>query len=112
MARGYRDAEDEFVEDYDPDDFRASSKGPGSRWKADQGFDLTDVIVIAETDGALKIRGFGLSSDPFGVQDPNEEAWIPKSQIHGRSDLQADCGVGARGTITITKWLAEKRGLV
>jgi hypothetical protein len=110
VARGYRDEDDDPLANYDPVDFPA---GPSRRKSSgDSGYDLDGVEVIAETDNALKIRGPGLSSDPFGVQDPNEEGWIPKSQIHGRSALQADCGVGAKGTITITKWLAEKRGLV
>lgn len=99
-------------DDYDPFDFQLGrGRGKGRR-PPDPGYDLGQVEVINETDSALLVRGSGLSSDPFGIKDPNEESWFPKSQIHQRSELQADSGRGAKGLMVITKWLAEKKGLV
>lgn len=105
------DGQGGWLDDYEPDDFETRRGGRKKR-KADPGYELGHVEVIRETDKALLVRGEGLSSDPFGLKDPNEEGWIPKSQILGTSELQADCGVGAKGKLTISTWLAEKRGLV
>lgn len=109
------DASDDFEDIWHRDDFESGDEdlgGRGRRRKVDNGYDLGQVEVIRETDNALLVRGEGLSSDPFGMKDPNEESWVPKSQIHPKSELKDDCGVGAKGAMTISKWLAEKRGLV
>lgn len=107
------DAKDDIFDRWDRTDFAVDEEPRGRRGrKTDVGYDLGQVEVIHETDAALLVRGEGLSSDPFGLKDPNEESWVPKSQLHERSELQADCGKGAKGSMTITTWFASKRGLV
>lgn len=75
----------------------------------DHGHDIPNVEVIFETGRAIKVRGLGLSTDPFGLGDVTEEAWIPLSQIHSRSEVR---NVGDKGLLVITTWLAEQKGLV
>lgn len=101
------------LDDYNADDFIGGGGGRGKRKKApDPGYDVGDVEVIRGTDNAILVRGSGLSSDPFGVSDPNEESWVPRSQVHARSELDADADVGAKGKLVISKWLAQQRKLV
>lgn len=97
-----------FGGDYQPDEEESPSRRGRGRPK-DPGHDIPGVTCIRETDAAILVRGPGLSSDPFGVQDPNEEAWFPKSQLHGRTEVK---DVGDEGTLVITTWLAEKKGLL
>ena len=85
-----------------------------ARWQSresrtDDGHVIGQVEVIRETGRAILVRGRGLSPDPFGLSDPNEEDWIPLSQLHVRSEVrnQGDCGL-----LVISTWLAEKKGLV
>lgn len=100
---------DQEWDNYD-DEFGPSHGRFGkSRRPPDKGVKIPGVEAIRETDAALLVRGPGLSSDPFGVSDPNEEGWIPKSQILKDSEVQE---VGDKGTLLISTWIAEKRGLV
>lgn len=110
-----RDYNTDEIDDYDPDDFEIGGYDPernGRKKKTDPGHDMGVVEVVRMTDAAVCVRGSGLSSDPFGMKDPNEEAWIPKSQIHGRSQVNWETGIGQSGRLVITKWLAEKKGLI
>lgn len=95
-------------DEYDPDDFSPGARGFRRR-KVDNGHEIPNVEVIRETGAAILVRGRGLSSDPFGLSDPNEEEWIPLSQLHKRSEVR---NMRDRGTLVITTWLAEKKGLV
>jgi len=95
-------------DDYDPEDFEAGYTR-GKRRPTDNGYDISNVEVVRETGAAICVRGRGLSSDPFGLSDPNEEGWIPLSQLHKRSEVR---NVGDKGLLVISTWLAEKRGLV
>lgn len=49
----------------------------------------TDLAILCEIDG--------------------DEIWIPKSQIAAESDVQ---GVHDDGTLIVTRWIAEEKGLV
>lgn len=98
---------------YDAEDFVAGTKGSKRKpKKRDEGYDCGDVTVIRTTDAALLVRGSGLSSDPFGIQDPNEESWVPRSQVHPASTITADAQVRDEGKLFITTWFAKQRGLV
>lgn len=57
---------------------------------------LEDVECIRETDAAL-----------LCVID-GAEHWLPRSQLHDQSEIQRE---GDSGSITITAWLAETKGL-
>ena len=58
--------------------------------------EIRDVQAIKETDAALLCAIEG------------EEIWIPKSQINDDSEVYAE---GGEGTLVITRWFAEKKGL-
>lgn len=92
-------------------DFSKLLDEPEARRREDDGYEIPDVEVVRVTDNALLVRGRGLSTDPFGLEDPNEEAWIPRSQVHRRSGVTADAEPGDSGDLVITTWLAERRGL-
>lgn len=53
--------------------------------------------IIAETDKALLVRF-----------DDETEEWIPLSQIADPDEYHAEMG---GGTISITKWLVEQKGV-
>jgi hypothetical protein len=100
-------------DDWDPfdgasDQPKARASGHYSGKKKDEGHDVAKVEVINETGKAILVRGKGLSSDPFGVEDENEEAWIPISQLHTRSEVRH---TGDVGLLVISTWLAEQKGL-
>lgn len=59
--------------------------------------ELDDVTCKAETDKALLCDIDG------------EEIWIPLSQVDDSSEVQSK---GDEGTLIITKWCAEQKGLV
>jgi hypothetical protein len=41
-----------------------------------------------------------------------DEYWIPLSQIRHGGDVTPDSGKGDEGTIIMTQWIAEQKGLV
>lgn len=43
------------------------------------------------------------------VEISGEEYWIPKSQIHEDSEVYDE---GHEGTLIITHWIAEQKGLI
>lgn len=98
-------------DEYDPGDFGRSGThlAAQGRRPVDKGYEIPNVEVVRETGAAICVRGRGLSSDPFGLSDPNEEGWIPLSQLNKRSEVR---NVGDKGMLVISTWLAEKRGLV
>lgn len=59
-----------------------------------------EVEVLVETEKALHVF----------VVDTGDEVWIPKSQIHDDSDVYSRDT--SPGTITITRWIAEQKGIV
>lgn len=62
-----------------------------------------DVVVKAESEK-------GSSSDgALLCLIEGEEIWIPKSQITDDSEVYK---IGTEGTLVITDWIAEKKGLV
>jgi hypothetical protein len=117
MARGYRDDDapdstvdlDKVFDRYDPDDFRRT--GQRGKRAPDDGVRICNVEVVRVTDDAILFRGKGLSSDPFGLDDSNDEQWIPRSQIHESSPIAADCGPNERGDLVVTTWIAKKKGI-
>lgn len=53
-------------------------------------------------------KGFTIHSD----HDPKaRNLWIPRGQVHLRSDMESDVGYGAKGVLTVTEWFALSRGL-
>ena len=73
----------------------------GSAWSEDsiekEWFEIDDVLCIAETPKAILCRF---------VDD--REHWIPLSQVSVKSEVQE---MGDEGTLIISEWLAEKKGL-
>lgn len=61
-----------------------------------EGVRVEDVRAMRETDKALLCR----------IED--EEVWIPKSQITDDSEVYKQ---GDDGTLVITEWLANEKGL-
>ena len=55
-----------------------------------------DVLCTYQTQKAIKVT----------IED--EEHWIPQSQVHDDSEVYK---VGQRGTLVITRWIAQQRGL-
>lgn len=95
----------------------AASRGTGSKWgrkarKDDDGHSIVDVTVVKVTDAGILVRGAKLSPDPFGMEDPNEEEWFPLSQLHDSSGVGSGSRPGDVGTLVISTWLAERKGLV
>lgn len=115
MARGYRDEDpiDDPFADFDRDDAgpqtRSKRRGGFRKREADEGFEIKDVEVIRATGQAILVRGKGVSSDPFGMNDRAEETWFPLSQLHERSEVRE---VGDKGLLVITRWIAEQKKLV
>jgi hypothetical protein len=60
------------------------------------GKDLGDVEVLGKTDKAVLVELDG------------EEVWIPLSQIHDDSEIYESTGIGERGNLVISRWLAHK----
>jgi len=68
------------------------------------GYDIEDVIVLQETRRGEPNEGAILISAPvFGV----EKVWIAKNQITEDSEVYE---MGTEGTLSITEWLAKKKG--
>jgi hypothetical protein len=55
-----------------------------------------DVLCTYSTPKAIKVT----------IED--EEHWIPQSQVHDDSEVYK---TGQRGTLVITRWIAQQRGL-
>lgn len=55
-----------------------------------------DVLAVAETDKGLCVV----------IED--EEVWLPKSQIDDDSEVYRR---GTEGTLIVSRWIAEKKGL-
>lgn len=55
--------------------------------------------AIANSDNALLIQ----------FEDREEAVWIPQSQIHDDSEVYQR---GDKGTLVVTEWIAEKKGLI
>lgn len=66
---------------------------------ADTPYEIPDVRVIKETDKALLCNIEG------------EEIWIPKSQIMDESEV-FDEDDNSNGTLVITEWIANEKGLI
>ncbi len=96
-------------DEFESDEGRGWGRGRGRPRKKDDGHEIKNVKVIRETTAAILVQGAGLSSDPFGTSDPKQEEWIPKSQLHDNSEVR---DVGDEGTLVISTWLAEKKGLI
>ena len=62
-----------------------------------------EVTVMGKTEKGLWLR--------FDV-DPYEDVFIPDSQISDDSDVYMKTEVGRSGTIIITEWIAQKKGLM
>lgn len=58
-----------------------------------------DVEVIAETDGALRVK-----SDELG------ERWLPRSVIDEESEIDRDSEQGDTGDLVVKEWFADKEG--
>lgn len=72
-------------------------------WDDDEGegkepHEIKDVLIKHVTADAL------LARLPSG-----KEVWFPKSQVHDNSAIWK---AGETGTLTVTVWIAEKKGLL
>jgi hypothetical protein len=61
--------------------------------------EIEDVLVVKETERAVLIKLDEGRGDQF---------WIPKSEIKDDSDAMEE---GDVGTLVISEWLAEQKGL-
>ncbi len=59
--------------------------------------ELHDVACTAATGKAILVNVEG------------ERVWIPQSQIHDDSEVY---GLGHTGTLIVSRWIAEQKGLV
>lgn len=90
-----------------------AQRGGGRRKLPDLGHSIPGVEVVRATEAAILVRGRGVASDPFGMDDETEEAWIPRSQVHEDSvDVTANAEVGDRGTLLVTTWIAQQKKLI
>jgi len=68
--------------------------------------------VNSSKDRTVEIEAYCLHATDAAllVEVDGEEIWIPKSQI----DLSVSevTGVGDRGTLVITRWIAQKKNLI
>lgn len=79
---------------------RSSTAIEGVRMKQrddEQKAEFDDVFVKAETPKAIL------------VEIENEEHWIPQSQVHADSEVWR---VNDEGKLVVTRWWAEKEGLI
>jgi hypothetical protein len=51
----------------------------------------------------------GETSKALLVEFEGEKVWIPRSQIHDDSEVYAE---GHTGTLIVSRWIAEQKGLV
>lgn len=65
------------------------------------GVNLGLAQAIAETEKALRVQ----------LESEDSPRWIPKSQIHDDSEVY-DADKNATGDLVVTRWFAEKEGLV
>lgn len=49
------------------------------------------------------------TEDAILVNVENEEVWIPQSQVHDDSEVWEE---GDEGDLVVTRWIAQKKGLV
>lgn len=63
------------------------------------GYQIEDAKIIAATESAVLVE-----ADCF-----DEPAWIPQSQVSEESEIWRN---GEEGTITISHWIATKKGLI
>jgi hypothetical protein len=61
---------------------------------------LVEVEVLRESEKALLVR----------PRDGDEDVWIPKTQIH--EDSEVFSLKSSPGTMMVTRWIAEQKGLV
>jgi hypothetical protein len=65
----------------------------------DETVEFYDCIVVHSTDKACLIK----------LPDMPQTIWFPISQIHADSEIWKQ---GDEGLLVVTKWIAEKKGLV
>lgn len=65
------------------------------------GVNLGQAQAIAGTEKALHVQ----------LESEDEPRWIPRSQIHDDSEVYDDKN-NATGDLVVTRWFAEKEGLV
>ena len=68
----------------------------------DEGYVIGEGTAVQETDQAILFQAV---DDAEG----NAQEWYPKSQIHEDSDIHHK---DEEGTLVISSWLAEQKGLV
>lgn len=65
------------------------------------GVNLGQAQAIAGTEKALRVQ----------LESEDEPRWIPRSQIHDDSEVYDD-KKNATGDLVVTRWFAEKEGLI
>lgn len=67
-----------------------------------------ECLIVRESDAAVEVNVGKEKVDPETGEITALTIWIPKSQIKGR-EQSAD---GKTVTLTITQWIATKKGLI
>jgi hypothetical protein len=67
--------------------------------KKEELVEFFDCVVIHSTDKAVLIK----------MPEMPQPIWFPQSQIHANSEIWKQ---GDEGTLVVTQWIAEKKGLV
>jgi hypothetical protein len=65
-----------------------------------ESYEWGTVEVVKETEKALKVK------KPGGDDDDGE--WVPKSQIHSKSEVMGD---GDEGMLMVSQWFADQKNL-
>jgi len=71
------------------------------------GYDIEHVQCIAESKNGKSLLMQNDDCKEFEDEDEPGKCWLPKSQITDDSEVYK---VDDEGTLTVTEWLAEKRG--
>jgi len=71
---------------------------------------MARVIEVEVTVMRLSNKAMLVSIDDDAGKTPREE-WIPYSQIDEESEIQSSSLVGDSGTLAMTEWIAQQKGL-
>ena len=79
---------------------------PGTTRKRDDVFVIEEAKLMAKTSKALLVEAKALE----GLDD--DARWFPLSQIDDDSEIFGSTQKGEIGDLVVTKWIAEKKGLL
>lgn len=66
---------------------------------SDEGYDAEATVIHVSPRALL-------------VEIDGEQFWVPHSQIHDESELSQDSSPGDSGTLVMSTWIAEQKGLL